>query len=127
MLKQNINQDVFVSMIRSKLPEDVMLQLEMLNGAKNKWTVENLRIRLHEYVTAREHAEKEDEATSRRANGDNNSRCDRGPKTGTGAYSGNRRHQTTGGQKLFGSYTNVNKSDYREWSGRQGSIGSAEA
>ena len=125
VLKQNINQDVFVSMIRSKLPEDVLLQLEMLNGAKNKWTVENLRIRLHEYVTAREHAEKKDEATSRRANGDNNSRSDRGPKSGTGAYSGNRRHQMTGGQKLFGSYNNVNKSDYREWSGRQGSIGSA--
>ena len=33
----------------------------------------------------------------------------------------------TGGQKLFGSYNNVDKSDYREWSGRQGSIGSAEA
>ena len=127
VLKQNINQDVFVSMIRSKLPEDVLLQLEMLNGAKNKWTVENLRIRLHEYVTAREHAEKKDEATSRRANGDNNSRSDRGPKSGTGAYSGNRRHQMTGGQKLFGSYNNVNKSNYREWSGRQGSIGSAEA
>ena len=54
VLKQNINQDVFVSMIRSKLPEVVLLQLEMLNGAKNKWTVENLRIRLHEYVTAHE-------------------------------------------------------------------------
>ena len=86
----------------------------MLNGAKNKWTVENLRIRPHEYVTACEHAEKKDEATSRRANGDNNSRSDRGQITGTGAYSGNRRHQTTGGQKLFGSYNNVNKSDYRE-------------
>ena len=44
VLKQNINQDVFVSMILSKLPEDVLLRLEMLNGkrAKSKWTVENL-------------------------------------------------------------------------------------
>ena len=44
-------------MIRSKLPEDVLPQLEMLNGPKNEWTVENLRIRLHEYVTAHEHAD----------------------------------------------------------------------
>ena len=58
MIKQNINQDVFVSMIRSKLPGDVLLQLEMLNRTKSKWTVENLRARLHEYITASEHAEK---------------------------------------------------------------------
>ena len=127
VLKQNINQDVFVSMIRSKLPEDVLLQLEMLNGAKSKWTVENLRARLHEYVTAREHAEKKDEVTNRRPNGDNNFRSDRDPKPGAGAYSGNRRQQPTGSQKTIGSYNNANKLDSREWSGRQGSMGSAEA
>ena len=127
VLKQNINQDVFVSLIRSKMPEDVLLQLEMLNGAKSKWTVENLRARLHEYVTAREHAEIKDEVTNRRPNGDNNFRSDRGPKSGAGAYSGNRRQQPTGGQKTIGSYNNANKLDSREWSGRQGSMGSAEA
>ena len=47
-----------MSMIRSKLPEEVRLQLEILNGAKTKWTVERLRAKLHEYVTAREHVEK---------------------------------------------------------------------
>ena len=70
MLKENINQDVFVSMIRSKLPEDVLLQLKMLlNGAKSKWAVENLRAQLHENVTACKLAEKKDEATKRRHNG----------------------------------------------------------
>ena len=58
VLKQNINHDVFVSMIRAKLPEEVLLQLEILNGAKNKSTVESSRARIDEYVTAREHAEK---------------------------------------------------------------------
>ena len=54
MLKQNVDQDVFVSMIRSKLPEEVLLQLEMLNGTKeSKWTVNLLIKRLHDYVVAR--------------------------------------------------------------------------
>ena len=63
VLKQNINQDVFVSMIRAKLPEEVLLQLEMLNGATNKWTVDSLRGRLNEYITAREHSEKKSNST----------------------------------------------------------------
>ena len=35
VLKQNVNQDVFVAMIQAELPEDFLLQLEMLKGAKN--------------------------------------------------------------------------------------------
>ena len=62
VLKQNVNQDVFVSIIRGKLPEDVLLQLEISNGAKNKWTTSVLRARLHEYVVAREKAEKKTES-----------------------------------------------------------------
>ena len=58
VMKQNINQDVFVSMIRAKLPEEALLQLEILHGTKTKWTVDELRERLHEHITAREHAEK---------------------------------------------------------------------
>ena len=58
VLKQNVNQDVFVSMIRSKLPEDVLLQLEMLKGAKRKWTVFSLRDKVLEYIVAREHSER---------------------------------------------------------------------
>ena len=52
VLKQNVNQDVCVAMIRAKLPEDVLLQLEMLKGAKMKWTVYALRDKLLEYITA---------------------------------------------------------------------------
>ena len=58
VLKQNVNQDVFVAMIRAKLPEDVLLQLEMLKEAKKKWTVYALRDKLLEYITGREHSEK---------------------------------------------------------------------
>lgn len=63
VLKQNVNQDVFVSMIRAKLPEDVLLQLEMLKGAKKKWSVFSLRDKLVEYITAREHSEKKGNST----------------------------------------------------------------
>lgn len=34
VLKQDINQDMFVCMIRSKLPKDVLLQLEIQKGSK---------------------------------------------------------------------------------------------
>ena len=61
VLKQNIYQDVFVSMIRAKLPEEVLLQFEILNETKNKWTVESLRGRIDEYITAHEHAERKDD------------------------------------------------------------------
>ena len=33
VLKQNINQDVFVSMVKAKLPQEVLLQLEIMKGA----------------------------------------------------------------------------------------------
>ena len=45
-------------MIRAKLQEEVLLQLEILNGEKNKMTVESSHARIDEYVTAREHVEK---------------------------------------------------------------------
>jgi hypothetical protein len=57
VLNQNINQDVFVSMIRSKLPQEVLLQLEMHKGTEDKWTVANLRDKFKAYVNAREKAE----------------------------------------------------------------------
>lgn len=36
VLKQDVNQDMFVSMVRSRLPEDVMFQLEIAKGSKTK-------------------------------------------------------------------------------------------
>ena len=38
-LKQDIDQDVFVSIITSKIQKDVLIQLEIQKGAKTKWTV----------------------------------------------------------------------------------------
>ena len=64
VLKQNINQDVFVPMIRAKLPAEVLLRLEILNGVKNKWMEDTLRNRLHEYIAAREHSESKSISTN---------------------------------------------------------------
>ena len=41
---------MFVAMIRAKLPEDILFQLEMVNGSKNKWTVEKLGERFDDYT-----------------------------------------------------------------------------
>ena len=57
VLGQDINQDVFVSMVKAKLPHDVLLQLEIMNGAKSKWNTVKLIERLHDYVVAREKSE----------------------------------------------------------------------
>ena len=58
VLGQDVNQSVFVSMIWSKIPEDVLMQLQMKNGVDRKWTVFALRNALNEYVVARERTEK---------------------------------------------------------------------
>ena len=68
VLKQNIEQDVFVAMIRAKLPEDVLFQLEMVNGSKDKWTVEKLGERLDNYITARERSEQQNTRDTLRHN-----------------------------------------------------------
>ncbi|XP_063427160.1 uncharacterized protein LOC134710700 [Mytilus trossulus] len=54
VLKQDVNQDVCVSIIRSKLPENVLLQLEIQKGAKAKWKISSLCEKLNDYVVARE-------------------------------------------------------------------------
>ncbi|XP_062602892.1 uncharacterized protein LOC134264633 [Saccostrea cucullata] len=53
-LEQDVNQDVFVSMIITKLPKEARLQLELQKGKKEKWTVQKLRIFLDNYIAARE-------------------------------------------------------------------------
>lgn len=53
VLEQNINQDVFVSVIKSKLPSNVLLHLEIQKGSKENWNVLSLRDLLNEYVVAR--------------------------------------------------------------------------
>ncbi|XP_061194310.1 uncharacterized protein LOC133202484 [Saccostrea echinata] len=53
-LEQDVHQDVFVSMIITKLPKEARLQLEIQKGKKEKWTVQKLRIFLDNYIVARE-------------------------------------------------------------------------
>lgn len=57
VLKQDINQDVFVSMVKAKLPQEVLLQLEIMNGADNEWNTVKLIETLRSYVKAREKSE----------------------------------------------------------------------
>ncbi|XP_045167621.2 uncharacterized protein LOC123530908 [Mercenaria mercenaria] len=54
-------------MIRSKLPEEVLVQLEIQNGADNKWSVNSLTKILREYVIARERAEKRSSGPNNRS------------------------------------------------------------
>ena len=53
----DVSQEVFISIITSKLPKDVLVQLEIQKGARKKWTVSKLRDLLNDYVSAREKAE----------------------------------------------------------------------
>ena len=56
-LKQDINHDIFVSIISSKIPKDVFIQMELQKGSRNKWSVNKLQELLHNYVCATERAE----------------------------------------------------------------------
>ena len=56
MLGQNINQDLFVSIIKSKLPSSVIRHLEIKKGIEKKWTVPLLKELFKEYVVASEKA-----------------------------------------------------------------------
>ena len=55
-LKQNINQDILVSVFKTKLPSNVIRHLEIQKGANTKWTVVKLIELLEEYVSACEKA-----------------------------------------------------------------------
>ena len=61
VMGENINQHVFVSMIKAKLTEDVLRHLELAKGTKKEWSVDNLRLHLRDYVTACEKSEKKSE------------------------------------------------------------------
>ena len=123
VLKQDINQDVFVSMIRSKLPEEVRLQLEILNGAKNKWTVESLRAKLHEYVTAREHAEKKGHQTDGAFQRSGQFRSEGKQRFGP-TRNGRNSHQRSEGRTFFSSNTSMRQTAS---GGVKSHTGSAEA
>lgn len=56
-LHQDVNQDVFISMITSKLPKETLLQLEIQKGSQEKWTVQKLRDLMKSYITVKESSE----------------------------------------------------------------------
>ncbi|XP_070546913.1 uncharacterized protein [Ptychodera flava] len=53
-IEEDVNQDIFVSIITSKLPKEVLFQLELQKGSREKWTVCKLRELLERYVMAAE-------------------------------------------------------------------------
>ena len=56
-LHQDTNHDIFVSIIASKIPRDVLLQLALQKGAKEKWVASTLRKSFNNYICATEWAE----------------------------------------------------------------------
>ncbi|CAG2197218.1 unnamed protein product [Mytilus edulis] len=72
VLKQSVDQDIFVSMVRSKLPQEVMLQLEIQKGTTEKWCVKSLCARLMDYVVAKERSDKSDVQKDRQNSQNNN-------------------------------------------------------
>ena len=54
LLQENLDKHVFVSMVHSKLPSDVLLQLEILKGTDVKWTIAKLRDLLRQYAVSKE-------------------------------------------------------------------------
>ncbi|MCG7879441.1 MAG: hypothetical protein N0C90_24385, partial [Candidatus Thiodiazotropha endolucinida] len=122
-LKQDVNQDVFVSMIRAKLPEEVLLQLEMQHGANKKWTVDSLRYRLHEYITAREHSEKKGNSTESLFKRNNQTQPDNRPRSGPAMSNNSRQFYNQTDRKTPFSPPSQGK----QASSSKSFIGSAEA
>ncbi|XP_060575792.1 uncharacterized protein LOC132733208 [Ruditapes philippinarum] len=58
VMNENLDQQVFVSMIRSKLPSEVLLQLEIQKSAGTKWCIKTLRDLLRKYIVSREKSDK---------------------------------------------------------------------
>ncbi|XP_060608440.1 uncharacterized protein LOC132760479 [Ruditapes philippinarum] len=58
VMHENLEQQVFVSIIRSKLPSDVLMHLEVQKGADNKWTITKLREFLRQYIVSREKSDR---------------------------------------------------------------------
>ncbi|XP_074641202.1 uncharacterized protein LOC141898948 [Tubulanus polymorphus] len=58
VLKQDVNQSVFVSIIMSKLPKACLVTIEIQKEKDEKWTVKSLRESLDNFISAREVAER---------------------------------------------------------------------
>ena len=56
-LNQDLNHNIFIPVITSKLQKDVLFQLELQKGSTNKWTVHMLREMFNNYICAMERTE----------------------------------------------------------------------
>ena len=56
-LEQDVNNGIIMYIMKSKIPEDVFLQLDIQKGTQNKWSVKRLRESLNNYIHAMETAE----------------------------------------------------------------------
>ena len=63
-LNQDTNQDMFVSIVTSKIPKEILIQLEIQKGSKEKWSVAKLRELLNEHISARERERAENQAVN---------------------------------------------------------------
>ena len=66
VLGQDIDSELFVSVLWSKIPQDVLLQLQLSFGVNNKWSVSKLVDMLNENVIARERTEIKSSLESRK-------------------------------------------------------------
>ena len=58
VLEQDVNQSIFIPMITSKLPREVVVQLEIQKKKEEMWTISLLLERLDNLITARESVER---------------------------------------------------------------------
>ena len=63
---QYVNQDIFISIILSKLPQSAKFHLEMSKGT-TPWTTASLRVALNGYVSAKESADRQSKDQQNRA------------------------------------------------------------
>ena len=105
VLEQDINQDVFVSMVKPKLPQEVLHQLKIMNGANNKWTTLKLIETLRDYVVARDKSKMKSKPTESNT------------KTFGAKYKPVNDHEQSRGDKTHGIH-----SDIKSNAGRHGPV-----
>ena len=55
--QQDVNHDIFITIVKFKLPKDVLLHLELQKGTRNKWSANKFREELKNYIGTCERAE----------------------------------------------------------------------
>jgi len=89
VLKDNKHQNMFVSMIKSKIPRDVLLHIEIQKGTDHEWSVQELNYRLLAYITAKERADQDKYSSANTKKQMNNFGLTEGNYNGTQQQCGN--------------------------------------